>query len=152
MQIQGGETSIFGPTLIPDPGTGVPINRALAGKDQVHGVLERFRAYMKGPEPLVTGNQERFQEPGQNDGGRRLKDRVLVKAYRITPSWNSDYDSIVVPAGETWGPALEHVEMTLETLFLDAEAQGLPWSSIGPVTVECVEISDEEMAELTQED
>jgi hypothetical protein len=75
----------------------------------------------------------------------------VMKAYEITPSGRSDCDALIVPAGETWKPALDAVESVLESLFLDAEAEGKPWSSIGPVSVRCVEIDERALAALGED-
>lgn len=76
---------------------------------------------------------------------------MKIKAYEITPSGRSDCDFLVIPAGSTWQPALEAVEGVLESLFLDAEAAGNPWDSIGPVSVRCIEIDESELAALGEE-
>ena len=73
---------------------------------------------------------------------------MKVKAYEISPSGRSDCDVLIIPAGETWRPALDAVESALESLFLDAEAEGRPWDSIGPVSVRCIEIDEDELAAL----
>lgn len=71
-----------------------------------------------------------------------------MKAYRVTPSWRADCESIIVPSQGSWRPALDLAQEVLESLFLKADEEGRPWSDIGPVTIECIEISDAELAEL----
>ena len=75
---------------------------------------------------------------------------MKVKAYEISPSGRSDCDVLIIPACETWRPALDAVESALESLFLDAEADGRPWDSIGPVSVRCIEIDEDELAEIVE--
>jgi len=70
-----------------------------------------------------------------------------MKCYEITPSPDPAYDSMIVEADDTWGPALELVESALDDQFVRAEDEGRPWTDI-TVTVRCVEKTQEEMDAL----
>ncbi len=70
-----------------------------------------------------------------------------VKGFKITPSGNTSFDSIIVKSGKTWREALTQVEASLEEQFLDDD---IPWAEI-KVTVECIEMTEEEYDELEVE-
>jgi len=72
-----------------------------------------------------------------------------MKCYEITPSPDPAYDSMIVEAGDTWGPALELVGSALDDQFVRAEDEGRPWTDI-TVTVRCVEKTQEEMDALRE--
>ena len=72
-----------------------------------------------------------------------------IKCYEITPAGGPDYDSIIVRAGDSWKPALEYVEQSLEDQFLAASAEpyGPDWDDI-KVEINCVYKTAEELEEI----
>lgn len=71
---------------------------------------------------------------------------MTKKYYKITPSGDTAFDSIIVLAGKTWAPALDQIEKSLENQFLEDR----PWKNI-KATIECIELTDEEFEELENE-
>lgn len=71
--------------------------------------------------------------------------------YRLTPSEKYGFDSLTVPAGpeNNWKSALEILESTLDGEYCKMEDEGGTWSDI-KVTIECVELTDEEFGALLE--
>jgi hypothetical protein len=68
-----------------------------------------------------------------------------MKAYKITPSGDTRFDCLYVPVTDkTWADALEQVEQSLDTQYNEKD-----WSDI-KVTVECVELTEKEWAEIEE--
>ena len=73
-----------------------------------------------------------------------------MKCFEVTPSPDTNYDTLTVPAGEDgWEEAKRLVEESLDMQFAEIEDGGPTWEHLS-VTIKCVEISEDDFAALCE--
>ena len=73
-----------------------------------------------------------------------------IKVYEIEPSENTSYDIELIEAGNSWEPALNAIERSLERQFLDAEEGDVSWDEI-KVVVKCKYMTHDDFNETMKE-
>lgn len=71
-----------------------------------------------------------------------------MKVIEITPADSTEFDSIIIEAGNAWEDTLHRVESVLDSQWHEMTDGSREWSDIA-VTVQCREMSQEQLDELT---